>query len=145
MIYAAFDIGRFMPTPQLCRRRRDDRLRRFVDRLEQSGQSGQSTITVTNALTWSQKTQARPGSSVRSKRMTAVRGFARCLSGIDPSTEVPPQGLVTSRQRWRPPFIYTAAAIAMLARDSSGDAVTIAQRDVFDVVRAVGRHRDTCR
>jgi integrase/recombinase XerD len=86
-------------------------LPRYLDFLEQSGQT---TITVTNAVTWSQKPQARPGSSVRSRRMTAVRGFARYLSGIDPATEVPPLGLVPSRQRWRPPFIYTAEDIAML-------------------------------
>ena len=86
-------------------------LPRYVDYLEQSGQT---TITVANAVTWSLKPEARPGSSVRPRRMTAVRGFARYLSGIDRATEVPPLGLLTSRQRWRPPFIYTAADIAML-------------------------------
>ena len=39
--------------------------------------------------------------------MMVVRGFARHMSGIDPATEVPPLGLVTYRQRWRPPFIYS--------------------------------------
>ena len=39
--------------------------------------------------------------------MTAVRGFARYLAGIDADTEVPPLGLVPHRQRWRRPFIYS--------------------------------------
>jgi integrase/recombinase XerD len=46
--------------------------------------------------------------------MTAVRGFARYLSGLDPDTEVPPLGLVPSRQHWRPPFIYAPDDIALL-------------------------------
>ena len=43
--------------------------------------------------------------------MTAARGFARYLSGIDPATEVPPLGLMPHRQRWRQPFIYSPADI----------------------------------
>jgi integrase len=43
--------------------------------------------------------------------MIAARGFARYLSGIDPSTQVPPLGLMPSKQRWRRPFIYTPADI----------------------------------
>lgn len=83
----------------------------YVDYLEQSGHT---TSTVADAVAWSQQPQAAPESSVRARRMTAVRGFARYLSGIDPSTEVPPQGLVAHRQHWRPPFIYTADEIVML-------------------------------
>jgi integrase len=39
--------------------------------------------------------------------MSAVRGFARYLAGIDPRTEVPPPGLVRIPRSWRAPFIYT--------------------------------------
>ena len=39
--------------------------------------------------------------------MTAVRGFARYLAGIDPRTEVPPPGLIRIPRTWRAPFIYT--------------------------------------
>lgn len=46
--------------------------------------------------------------------MTAARGFARYLSGIHPDTEVPPLGLMPHRQRWRQPFIYSAADIDAL-------------------------------
>ena len=34
------------------------------------------------------------GSTVGPRRMTAVRGFARYLTGIDPATEIPPLGLM---------------------------------------------------
>ena len=43
--------------------------------------------------------------------MTAARGFARYLAGIDAGTEVPPLGLMPHRQRWRQPFIYSPADI----------------------------------
>lgn len=46
--------------------------------------------------------------------MTAARGFARYLSGIDAATQVPPLGLMPGRQRWRRPFIYSPADIDLL-------------------------------
>ena len=46
--------------------------------------------------------------------MTAARGFARYLCGIDPATQVPPLGLMPHRARWRQPFIYTTADISTL-------------------------------
>lgn len=82
---------------------------------------GLRTVTVEAALAWAQQSPTGKGASVASRRMTAARGFARYLSGIDPSTEVPPLGLIPSWQRWRRPFIYAPAdidAILGLARDS---------------------------
>ena len=46
--------------------------------------------------------------------MTAARGFARYLSGIDAGTEVPPLGLMPPPAAWRRPFIYSAADIDAL-------------------------------
>jgi integrase len=43
-----------------------------------------------------------------------ARGFARHMAGIDARTEVPPLGLIPSRQRWRPPFIYSLVEVAAL-------------------------------
>ena len=43
--------------------------------------------------------------------MTAARGFARYLAGIDEGTQVPPPGLIPQPQRRRRPFIYSAADI----------------------------------
>jgi integrase len=74
---------------------------------------GIDTITIEHALAWAQD-GAEPGTTVGPRRMTAVRGFARYLAGLDPRTEVPPTGLLPYRQRWRPPFIYTPADIAAL-------------------------------
>lgn len=69
------------------------------------------TVTIEAALKWSQQSAAGTVTTVGPRRMTAARGFARYLSGIDPGTEVPPLGLMPSRQRWRRPFIYTPADI----------------------------------
>lgn len=86
-------------------------LPRFVSYL---GSIGASNITVEAALAWVQRPDADPASSVWMRRMTVVRGFARHMSGIDPATQVPPLGLVTFRQRWRPPFIYSTVDIQKL-------------------------------
>jgi integrase/recombinase XerD len=71
-------------------------------------------VTVEAAVAWSLAPDAPAGTTVSGRRMIAVRGFARYLSGIDPRTEVPPAGLIPIRQRWRPPFIYSDADIATL-------------------------------
>lgn len=86
-------------------------LPRFIDHLDAIGAA---TITVDAALQWVQRPDADPSSSVWLRRMTAVRGFARHMSGIDPETEIPPLGLVTFRRRWRQPFIYADAEIVAL-------------------------------
>jgi integrase/recombinase XerD len=83
----------------------------FVEHLDAIGAS---TITVEVALAWVQRPDADPSSSIWLRRMTAVRGFARHLSGIDPATEIPPLGLVTFRRRWRAPFIYSDAQVVAL-------------------------------
>ena len=68
---------------------------------------GASTVTVEAALSWAQRPDAGPMTSVWARRMTVARGFARHMAGVEPLTEVPPVGLVTYRGRWRPPFIYS--------------------------------------
>lgn len=70
-----------------------------------------STVTIQAALAWSQQSATGTVTSVGPRRMTAARGFARYLSGIDPGTEVPPLGLMPHRQRWRRPFIYSPTDI----------------------------------
>jgi integrase/recombinase XerD len=75
---------------------------------------GAKTITVDIALRWVQQPDADPGSSVWLRRMAAVRGFARHMSGIEPTTQVPPFGLVTFRPQRRPPFIYSADDVETL-------------------------------
>lgn len=69
-------------------------------------------ITTEAALTWAQRPDADPGSTVWARRLTVARGFARHMAGIDPRTEIPPAGLIGYRQRRRPPFIFSDADIA---------------------------------
>ena len=51
------------------------------------------------------------GSVVPAMRLLVVRGFARCMTGIDSRTEVPPTGLHRHR---RPPFIYSDEQVLAL-------------------------------
>jgi len=78
---------------------------------------GSPTVTIDAALAWAQQAPRSPAGRVTTlgaRRMTAARGFARYLSGIDPGTQVPPLGLMPHRARWRQPFIYTTADISTL-------------------------------
>jgi integrase len=86
-------------------------LPRFVDYLEATNAE---FVTVEAAGAWSLTPAAPAGTTVWGRRMTAVRGFARYLAGIDPRTEIPPLGLIPIRRRWRPPYIYSDADIAAL-------------------------------
>lgn len=83
-------------------------LPRFVAFLDSQGLS---TVTVAAAVEWATTPTTDPRSSVGARRMTAVRGFARYLAGIDPATEVPPHGLLPQPTRWQRPFIYSPADI----------------------------------
>ena len=81
---------------------------------------GLHTVTVQAALAWVQHCATGTGQSVAPRRMTAARGFARYLSGIDSNTEVPPLGLIPGWQRWRRPFIYAPTDVdAILAQAGS--------------------------
>ena len=75
---------------------------------------GATTVTIEAALAWAQQAPTSPTgktTTVGPRRMTAVRGFARYLSGIDANTQVPPLGLMPHRAPWRRPFIYSPADI----------------------------------
>jgi integrase/recombinase XerD len=113
-------------------------LPRFVSYLDAVGHS---TITITDAIDWTQSVQASADSSVWPRRMTAVRGFARFLSGIDSATEIPPLGIFPSHQQWRPPFLFST-------KDSRSshcccvDALAATRRDLLDAVRTSRSDRD---
>lgn len=74
---------------------------------------GAPTVTIEAAIAWAQQAGSET-SSVWPRRMSMVRGFARHMAGIDARTEVPPLGLIPSRQRWRPPFIYSPRDVGAL-------------------------------
>jgi len=98
------------------------------------------TVTVQAALEWAQRSPSGRVTGVGPRRMTAARGFARYLSGIDADTEVPPLGLMPRRQRWRPPFIYTSADVDMvrqLARQSIVSPLRAATYDTLIGLLAV--------
>jgi integrase/recombinase XerD len=79
----------------------------------------QTTITVAAAVEWAQQPGVRPPrsggrSTVGPRRLTAIRGFARYLTGIDPATEIPPLGLMPAGPRWRAPFLFSDADLATI-------------------------------
>ena len=86
-------------------------LPRFVAYLDSIGAQ---TVTIEAALAWSHALGVDPASSNPPRRMTIARGFARHMAGLDARTEIPPLGLIPSRQRWRPPFIYSSADVDAL-------------------------------
>jgi site-specific recombinase XerD len=88
----------------------------LVDFLEQRGLT---TLTVAVVLEWCQQPAPVGGVTVAPRRMTAARGFARYLSGIDPATEVPPVGLVPMRHQRPAPFVYSDADITALLTAAS--------------------------
>ncbi len=91
-------------------------LPRFVAYLDDIGAT---TVSVETAIAWSMAPDVDPASSVWPRRMIVARGFARHMAGIDPATEIPPVGLIPSRQRWRPPFLFTEDDIERLVAAAS--------------------------
>jgi hypothetical protein len=123
--HAVADVGWLLPS--------------FVTYLDERGLR---TVTVQAALDWAQISPTGKGSSVGPRRMTAARGFARYLAGIDENTEVPPLGLMPNRQRWRRPFIYTPEDIeAVMNQGPHHDRVTIASGDLRHIDRIARGHR----
>lgn len=84
--------------------RQAHRLDRFVSFMEQRHAARISTAL---AIEWA---MAAGGPAERGIRLTAVRGFARHLSGIDPRTDIPPAGLIRYRMR-ATPYLYSAEEI----------------------------------
>jgi hypothetical protein len=79
----------------------DEHGRRLPSLVAYLEQTGNTTVTISAALAWAQLPDSDPGSSVWPRRMSIARGFARFMSGIDPTTEIPPIGLLPARHRRR--------------------------------------------
>jgi len=76
---------------------------------------GARSITIAAALAWAtESTDPNRVTTLGPRRMTAARGFARYLAGLDSDTQIPPMGVVPYRHRWRQPFIYSPADIDAL-------------------------------
>jgi len=72
-------------------------------------------ITVTLALEWAtQHTHHTPGEWAA--RLSIVRGFARHWSATDPSTQVPPLGLLPHRPQRAQPYFYSDQEIKHLLK-----------------------------
>ncbi len=87
-------------------------LENFVDFLEQAGAE---RITTELALMWARRpVDARPHRW--RQRLGIVRGFARYVATLDPSSEIPSTDLLPARQARVAPYIYSPAEIAALMR-----------------------------
>jgi integrase/recombinase XerD len=75
---------------------------------------GEQTVTIAAALDWVNDREPEVITTSSPRRITAVRGFARYLSGIDPATEVPPMGLVPYRRRRGQIFLYSEADVSAI-------------------------------
>jgi integrase/recombinase XerD len=88
----------------------------FVDFLERAGAQ---YITAELALAWARlPAQAHP--HYWRQRLGIVRGFARYVATIDPSSEVPAEDLLPATQRRVAPYIYSEAEIAALMEAARG-------------------------
>ncbi|MGB8020917.1 MAG: tyrosine-type recombinase/integrase [Candidatus Nanopelagicales bacterium] len=88
-------------------------LTRFVARLDAAGVG---FVAMTDILAFVLDPDLDPASSTPAKRLRAVRGFTRYLSAIDPSTEVPPAGLVSYRASRRAPYLFSDEDVAAVVR-----------------------------
>jgi integrase len=75
--------------------------------------AGQDTVTTRFALRWARQ-PASTSANYLSRRLRAVRGFARHLHAIDPACEVPPLELLPA-SKYRPaPYLYREQEILAL-------------------------------
>jgi integrase/recombinase XerD len=76
-------------------------------------QEGTQRITSRLALEWA--TQPKEIQQAEwAARLTVVRGFARYWSAIDPTTEIPPEGLLPYRPKRAKPYLYSDEQIQQL-------------------------------
>lgn len=79
---------------------------------------GTDAITVDDALAWASLPTG--GGSWLSFRLSVVRGFAKYVHSIDPTTQVPPVGLLPPRPHRSVPYLYSDADIAALIAAAAG-------------------------
>jgi integrase/recombinase XerD len=75
--------------------------------------AGQRTVTTSSALEWARRpTSGSP--NYLSRRLRAVRGFARYLKALDPACEVPPLELLPANKYRPAPYLYSEEEILAL-------------------------------
>jgi integrase/recombinase XerD len=80
---------------------------------------GAEHVTVELALAWA-TAPAGVDPSWHAARLSAVRGFARYLSALDPATQIPPTDVLSHRSRRAVPYLYSEAEIAALLAAARG-------------------------
>ena len=82
---------------------------------------GANRVTTDLAVEWAAQTaKGSDNEAYQARRLDVVRIFARHLQALDPSTEVPPED-VLSRRRWRiPPYLYSPQEVAALMNAAGG-------------------------
>jgi integrase len=93
---------------------------------------GEHAVTIAAALDWVKAREPEVVTTASPRRITALRGFARYLSGLDPATEVPPLGLVPYNRRRGQIFLYSDADIAAI--------MTAAKQTIREPLRAATYH-----
>ncbi|MGH2604624.1 MAG: tyrosine-type recombinase/integrase, partial [Dehalococcoidia bacterium] len=91
-------------------------LESFVSYAEQAGAS---RITVELAVAWARLPSGRDP-VWHARRLSAVRVFAKHLTALDPTTEVPPADLLPYHSRRAVPYLYTPAEIDALMAAARG-------------------------
>jgi integrase len=81
--------------------------------------AGQRTITTQVALEWA-RLPAGGSPSYLSRRLRAVRGFARYLHALDPSCEVPPIELLPASKHRPTPYLYRDGEVVALMTAARG-------------------------
>lgn len=92
-------------------------LNQFLSYLEDAGTA---VVTVQSALAWAQLSASGGSSNWWGYRLSAMRGFAIYLHGLNPAHEVPAAELFPQRPKRAVPYLYSDADIAalMTAADS---------------------------
>ena len=99
---------------------------------------GADRVTDALAQEWSSGAASAGGCS---DRMSMVRCFARWFQALDPTSEVPPAGLLVSPKHRRAPYLYSAADVAALmaaARDLDPPLHAATCETVIGVLAATG-------
>lgn len=91
-------------------------LRDFASHADRIGHRGPVTIAL--AVQWARSSRSS-NSAQAARRLAVVRQFARYRKRFDPTTEVPPAGLLGRIPRRPPPHIYTETEMAALLRQAS--------------------------
>ena len=97
----------------------DDAARHLANFVAYLDDAGEPTVTMNAVLRFVLDPDLDPASTVPSRRLAAIRGFARYLSGIDPRTEIPPVGMVIYRARRRTPFLFSDTDVDAVAHSAA--------------------------